>query len=101
MLRHAVQSGEPCPRVQIIVEDLDTFPAEAARAMLLGASKPLLSRFRLSYYTLLNLTKRRVRALLLARFPPRSGSPPCPLLLTLAKRRVRVLFLFPAPRASV
>jgi ATP-dependent RNA helicase DOB1 len=42
----------------MLVEDASSFSPEVARAMLRGAPMPLVSRFKLSYYTLLNLTKR-------------------------------------------
>ena len=42
----------------MLVEDATTFSPAIAKAMLRGAPMPLVSRFKLSYYTLLNLTKR-------------------------------------------
>lgn len=45
--------------VVMLVEDADKFSPAPAKAMMSGGSMPLMSRFRLSYYTLLNLSKRR------------------------------------------
>lgn len=42
----------------MLVEDASTFSPSIAKAMLRGAPMPLVSKFKLSYYTLLNLTKR-------------------------------------------
>jgi ATP-dependent RNA helicase DOB1 len=42
----------------MLVEDASSFTPDIAKAMLRGAPMPLVSRFKLSYYTLLNLTKR-------------------------------------------
>lgn len=42
----------------MLVEDASVFSPTVAKAMLRGAPMPLVSRFKLSYYTLLNLTKR-------------------------------------------
>ena len=44
--------------VVLLVEDPDKFSPTVALAMISGRPMPLLSKFKLSYYTLLNLTKR-------------------------------------------
>jgi superfamily II RNA helicase len=45
--------------VIVLVEDPDKFSPKVAKALMSGKPMPLLSRFKLSYYTLLNLSKRR------------------------------------------
>jgi len=42
----------------MLVEDPDVFTPEVAKAMVSGKAMPLLSSFKLSYFTLLNLMKR-------------------------------------------
>jgi ATP-dependent RNA helicase DOB1 len=44
--------------VVVLVEDSDLFSPAQAKALICGKPMPLMSRFKLSYYTLLNLTKR-------------------------------------------
>ena len=45
--------------VMMLVEDPDKFSPSVAKALVSGKPTPLMSRFKLSYYTLLNLSKRR------------------------------------------
>jgi replicative superfamily II helicase len=44
--------------VVVLVEDPDLFSPAEAQALMCGKPMPLMSRFKLSYYTLLNLTRR-------------------------------------------
>ena len=45
--------------VVMLVEDPDKFSPTVAKQLVSGKPMPLMSRFKLSYYTLLNLSKRR------------------------------------------
>lgn len=45
--------------VMLLVEDPDKFSPTVAKQLISGRPMPLMSRFKLSYYTLLNLSKRR------------------------------------------
>lgn len=45
--------------VLLLVEDPDKFSPTVAKQLVSGKPMPLMSRFKLSYYTLLNLSKRR------------------------------------------
>lgn len=49
---------DPVGYVIMLVEDPDKYSPAQAKALICGRPMPLMSRFKLSYYTLLNLTKR-------------------------------------------